>query len=85
MSDQDRVSSLIKQIVDLKRDKADWEIETYIQVAKIKRLEEQIKHYREGLKFYADPSKYQNEKYWQIVNDEGRTARKHLGRSENEV
>jgi len=44
---------------------------------KIDRLKEKNKVCIRALEFYADESKY-NERgdYWQIVNDEGRTARK---------
>jgi len=41
-----------------------------------KQLLAEIKRKDAALRFYADPSKYGDRgDYWQIVNDEGKTAR----------
>lgn len=52
----------------------------------VEELERQNRILREGLQFYADPSKYGDRgEYWGIVIDSGETAREHLRRADDEV
>jgi len=47
-------------------------------------LHDYIKRLEQALEFYADKKNYEDSRYWVIVNDEGKIARKALGRDEDE-
>jgi len=47
-------------------------------------LDEYVKRLEKALAFYADKKNYEDSRYWVIVNDEGKIARKALGRDEDE-
>lgn len=76
--EQEQDVLLINKVLELSKEKADWEIEAYTQRAKCKRLTKEVKRLREALSFYANEQNYDSRHGMAILKDCGDKAREGL-------